>query len=92
MFIVFEVLEHVIFPIFWFVFKGKKKSVYGITGMIGKTVEIKKWKLTTGKVLINGELWKAVSETPLQVGDKAIIQEVEGLTLKLTPLKNRSLF
>jgi len=86
--IAFELLEHIIFPIFWFVFKGKKKSVYGITGMIGKTVEIKKWEHTTGQVLINGELWKAISEAPLQVGDKAIIQEVEGLTLRLKLLKN----
>ena len=56
-----------------------------MTGMIGKTVEIKRWDKTEGQVLINGELWKAVSEVPLPAGGKAVIQDVEGLTLKLIP-------
>lgn len=84
-FIVFELIEHVFLPLFWFVLKGREKSNYGVTGMIGKTVEIKRWDKTEGQVLINGELWKAVCEVPLPAGGKAVIQDVEGLTLKLIP-------
>jgi membrane protein implicated in regulation of membrane protease activity len=51
--------------------------------MIGKAVEIKRWDKTEGQVLINGELWKSVCEVPLSVGGKAIIQDVEGLILRL---------
>ena len=87
-FIAIELIEHIIFPIVWFIFKGRKRSTYGVMGMIGKVVEIRRWNKTEGQVLINGELWSAVCEVPLAVGDKAVIFGIEGLTLKLKPLKN----
>jgi len=87
-FLAFELFEHVIIPIFWFIFKGRKKSDYNVTGMIGKVVEITQWNTTEGKVMVNGELWKAVCETPLSVGSKAEILDVEGLTLRLRPHTN----
>jgi membrane-bound ClpP family serine protease len=87
-FLAFEFVEHVVLPLIWFI-KGRNKiSNYGVTGMIGKAVEIKRWDKTEGQVLINGELWKAVCEVPLSVGGKAIIQDVEGLTLKLKPYED----
>lgn len=87
-FLVFEFIEHVIIPLFWFILKGRKKSDYNITGMVGKIAEIKQWNTTEGQVLVNGELWKAVCETPLPVGSKAEILEIEGLTLRLKADKN----
>lgn len=57
-------------------------------GMIGKVVEIKRWDKTEGQVLINGELWKAVCEEPLLNGGKAVVQDIEGLKLKLEPYKD----
>ncbi len=86
--IAFELIEHLIFPLFWFIFKGRKRSTYGVMGMIGKVVEIKRWDKTEGKVLINGELWMAVCEVPLPVGGKAVVRGIEGLTLKLEPNEN----
>jgi membrane-bound ClpP family serine protease len=61
-FIVFELIEHVFIPLFWFILKGREKSKYGVMGMIGKVVEIKRWNKTEGQVLVNGELWRAVCE------------------------------
>lgn len=87
-FIAFELIEHLIFPLFWFIFKGRKRSTYGVMGMIGKVVEIKRWDKTEGQVLIKGELWKAVCEVPLLNGGKAVVQGIEGLTLKLEPYKD----
>ncbi|HAY39987.1 MAG TPA: hypothetical protein DCY53_12060 [Desulfobacteraceae bacterium] len=87
-FLVFEFVEHVVFPFIWFIKDRKKKSNYGVTGMIGKVVEIKRWDKTEGQVLINGELWNAVCEVPLPVCGKAVIQDVEGLTLKLKPYED----
>jgi membrane-bound ClpP family serine protease len=87
-FIAFELIEHLIFPLFWFIFKGRKRSTYGVMGMIGKVVEIKRWDKTQGQVLINGELWMAVCEVPLTVDGKALIHDVEGLTLKLIPYED----
>jgi len=84
-FIVFELIEHVFIPLIWFIKDRNKRSNYGVTGMIGKVVEIKRWDKTEGQVLINGELWMAVCEVPLTVGSKAEIQGIEGLILNLKP-------
>ena len=82
-FLVFEFIEHVAIPLIWSIKNRKKRSKYGVTGMIGKIVEIKRWDKTEGQVLVNGELWKAFCEVPLPVDGKALIHDVEGLTLKL---------
>jgi membrane-bound ClpP family serine protease len=82
-FLVFEFIEHVVFPLIWFIKDRNKRSNYGVTGVIGKVVEIKRWDKNEGQVLINGELWNAVCEISLQEGSKAVILDIEGLTLKL---------
>ena len=84
-FIAFEILEHVVLPLIWFIKDKNKKSKYGATGMVGKVVEIKRWNGTEGQVLVNGELWSAVCDVQLTVGDKAEIIDITGLTLKLKP-------
>jgi hypothetical protein len=38
-FIVFEFIEHVIFPLFWYIKNRKKRSNCGVTGMLGKVAE-----------------------------------------------------
>ena len=87
-FIAIELIEHIIFPIVWSIFRGRKRSTYGVMGMIGKVVEIRRWNKIEGRVLINGELWSAVCEVPLPVGGKALVLGIEGLTLKLKPYEN----
>lgn len=84
-FIVFEFIEHLIFPLFWYIKNRKKRSIYGVTGMLGKVAEVKQWQTSEGRVFVNGELWRAVSDAPLLTGDKAVIQSVEGLTLRVKP-------
>ena len=88
--VLFELVEHVVFPLFWFIMGRKKKSVCGVTGMLGKVGEVKQWKKNEGKVFVSGELWKAVSEIPLLPGDKVVIQNVEGLTLKVNYWKDEN--
>jgi len=87
-FIVFEVIEHLVIPLFCSIRNRKKKSESGVNGMLGEVVEIKRWEGTEGQVSIKGELWRAVSEVPLLKGDKAVIENVEGLTLRVKPLVN----
>jgi len=86
--IVFETIEHVVFPLFWFVKNRKKKSVCGIEGLLGKVVEVKRWEKKEGCVFVNGELWSAVSDVPLAKGDRTVIKEVKGLTLKVKPFSS----
>jgi len=83
-----ELIEHIIFPIVWSIFKGRKRSTYDVIGMTGKVVEIRRWNKTEGQVFINGELWSAACEIPLPVDGKSVVQGIEGLTLKLKPYEN----
>ena len=85
-FIVFELVEHVIFPLVGLFIQRKKKSAYGPTNLLGKTGEVKKWEKNEGYVFVNGELWKAVSDLPFSPGDKVLVQKVEGLTLRVESL------
>jgi len=83
--IAFELIEHVLVPIFWFLVKGRKKSDYGIGEMKGQTAEIQCWENKSGMVLFHAERWQAVSEKPMQPVEKAIAEEISGLTLKIKP-------
>lgn len=87
-YVLFELIEHVVFPLFWFIKDRKRKSVCGVTGMLGKVGEIKQWRKTEGQVFVNGELWRALSDVPLLTGDKAVVQNVDGLTLRVKPCKD----
>jgi len=87
-FLLFEFIEHVIFPLIWFIKDRKRKSVCGVTAMLGKVGDIKQWQENEGQVFVNGELWKALSDVPLLPGDKVIIQAVDGLTLRVKPCKD----
>ena len=58
----------------------------GSETMIGKTVAAKSRIDTTGgTVFIEGELWNAVSETPVETGQNVEVTGLEGLTLKVKP-------
>ena len=89
-FLLFELIEHVVFPLFWFIMGRKRRSVCGVSGMLGKVGKVKQWNKNEGKVFVNGELWKAVSEVPLLPGDRVVIQKVEGLTLKVNYWKEEN--
>jgi membrane-bound ClpP family serine protease len=84
-FLVFEFIEHVVFPLIWFFKDRNKTSDFNVAGMIGKVVEIKQWNNTEGRVLFNGELWRAVGDAPLKKGEKGVIVDIAGLTLKVEP-------
>ncbi len=86
-FVLFELIEHIFFPLAWSIVNRKRRSVCGAENMVGKVVEVKNWQRTEGRVFINGELWMAVSDVPLSPGDKAIVDKVEGLILRLTPFR-----
>jgi len=88
--VLFELIEHLVLPLFWSIMGRKRDSLCGVTGMLGKVGEVKQWKKNEGKVFVNGELWQAVSEVPLVPGDRVVIQKVEGLTLKVNYWKDEN--
>jgi membrane-bound ClpP family serine protease len=82
-FLLFEFVEHLLFPLVWFVLGKKRRSTSGAEGMLGKVVEVRQWNRNEGQVLVNGELWRAVSDVPLTEGDEAVIYDIKGLILKV---------
>ena len=87
-FLLFEVVEHVVFPLVWFIKDRKRRSVCGETGMLQKVGEVRYWQESAGQVFVNGELWLAVSEFPFSAGDRVVVQEVDRLTLTVIPAKS----
>jgi len=86
--LLFEVVEHLVFPLIWFIKDRKRRSVCGETGMLEKVGEIRYWQESTGQVFVNGELWRAVSEFPLSAGDRVVVQKVERLTVTVIPFNS----
>jgi membrane-bound serine protease (ClpP class) len=39
-----------------------------------------------GKVFIEGEMWNAVAETPVESGQTVEVTGIQGLTLKVKPI------
>ncbi len=59
----------------------RKKPLTGIEGLIGMTCLVKTDISPSGKVMLRGEIWDAMSDEPLKEGDKAEVLRVEGLKL-----------
>ena len=89
--LLYEIFEHVVFPLIWFIKDRKRKSVCGATGLLGKKGEIRCWNGSEGQVFVHGELWRAASDVPLTKGDKVVLQNINGLTVKVIPLGKTSL-
>ncbi|NTU43282.1 MAG: nodulation protein NfeD, partial [Nitrospirales bacterium] len=60
----------------------KQRPVTGIEGLIGREgVAQRDITPEAGLVLVHGELWSAISETPVHKGERVVIRSVEGLIL-----------
>jgi len=90
-YLLFEFIEHAVIPLLWLILKKKRKPLTGSSGLVGQVGKVKEWSDTEGKVFIHGELWWAKSGEPLSPGDKAVVQNVQGLTLIVKPHKKKSL-
>jgi membrane protein implicated in regulation of membrane protease activity len=82
--VIYEIFEHLILPLFWMILYRKRKSSSGPSGMIGKKCLVKKWDGNSGKVQVGSELWNAIGQLPLIPGDEAVVQDLEGLTLRVS--------
>jgi len=82
-YILFELIEHILFPLVWWFATRNKASLCGNEGMLGRMVQVKSWQGGEGRVVVGGELWNAVSDDHLKPGDRAIVQKVDGLVLKI---------
>ena len=80
-FLIYEFIEHLAFPLIWSLLHRKKKSLSGPERILGEVGEVKKWDGEEGYIIVGGELWKALSDKPLRPGNKVIVKKVENITL-----------
>jgi len=90
-YLLFEFIEHAVMPLLWLILKKRRKPLTGTSGLIGEVGQVKEWSNTEGRIFVHGELWWATSEEPLSPGDKAVVQNVQGLTLMVKPHKKTNL-
>ena len=83
--IIYEIVEHILLPLFWTVRSIGRKSAYGPSGMIGKRCVVKQWTGNRGKVWVGGEFWNATGNSSLMPGDEGLIQGIDNLTLQVVP-------
>lgn len=64
----------------------RRRPETGVEGMVG-AIGVARTPLTPqGQLAIHGELWEAVSDQPLQPGERARVIRVDGLKLYVTPV------
>jgi membrane-bound serine protease (ClpP class) len=90
--VLFEIIEHVVFPLVWSITQKRKPSICDVSAMVGKVGEVTRWRDLEGKLFVNGETWNARSDMPLSPGDNAVIERVDGFVLevKKTPSVSHS--
>jgi len=70
------------------VFKSHmSKPRTGTNGLVGEIGVVKETILTEGRVLVHGEMWKAISKDPIEKGVKVRVVNIERLVLEVEPLE-----
>ena len=70
----------------WLLWKDFRKPVTaGVEGMIGQKAEVIQNGRDTFKVFVRGEIWDAISQEELSVGQKVEITGVERMRLVVRP-------
>lgn len=59
----------------------------GAAGLIGKIGTVKQTISPEGKVFVHGELWNARSRTPIEIGSKVRVINLESLQLEVEPFE-----
>jgi len=74
------------------VFKSHlSKPRTGANGLVGEIGVVKETILTEGKVLVHGEMWKAISKVTIEKGTRVRVVRVERLVLEVEPLEQISI-
>jgi membrane-bound serine protease (ClpP class) len=64
----------------------RNKIVTGEQGLIGEIGIAQTLLAPAGKVFVHGELWDAVSTIPIPAGERVVVRQVDGLTLRVDPV------
>jgi membrane-bound serine protease (ClpP class) len=68
----------------------RNKRVSGADGLIGETGIAQTPLAPRGKIFVHGEIWDAISSSPVSIGQAVVVIRVDGLTLQVDPLAVRA--
>jgi membrane-bound serine protease (ClpP class) len=76
----------------WALAHRRRPAVTGREGLIGEVGEIRQAVRpgTAGWIFIHGEMWRAISDQPLDIGASARVKAVRGMELEVQGLANSS--
>jgi len=63
----------------------RNKIVTGVQGLIGETGIAQSALTPEGKVFVHGELWDAISSTPVAAGQAIVVRKMNGFVLQVDP-------
>ena len=64
----------------------RNKIVTGEQGLVGEIGIAETLLAPAGKIFVHGELWDAVSTIPVSAGERVVVRQVDGLTLRVDPV------
>src|SRR5208337_1471596 len=64
----------------------RNKIVTGKQGLVGEIGIAETPLAPSGKVFVHGEIWDAVSTANIPAGDRVVVTQVDGLTLRVDPV------
>ncbi|HEX6805926.1 MAG TPA: nodulation protein NfeD [Terriglobales bacterium] len=63
----------------------RNKVMTGIEGLVGEIGTAQTALAPSGKVFVHGEIWDAVASANVALGDRVVVQQVNGLQLRVGP-------
>ncbi|MGA8440518.1 MAG: nodulation protein NfeD [Candidatus Sulfotelmatobacter sp.] len=64
----------------------RNKLVSGAQGLIGETGIAQTMLSPGGKIFVHGEIWDAVSSSPVPIGQSVVVRRIDGLLLQVEPV------
>jgi membrane-bound ClpP family serine protease len=86
----FELVEHVVIPLAAAAAGKKRRPATGAEGMVGKVASVIDWAGAEGRVLVDGEIWRAVCSSRPAAGDEVVVRAVRGLTLEVAEVTRQA--
>ena len=70
---------------FWNRWRGRRARV-GVETLVGRTATVVSALAPAGQVKLDGELWRALCDAPVESGADVVVTGVDGLTLLVAPV------
>ena len=67
----------------------RNKVVTGAQGLVGEMGVARTALTPEGKVFVHGELWNAISQAPVAMGEMVVVRKIDGLRLEVEPVRAR---